>query len=256
VIGDLAGMAAATYARGLSWIVLPTSLMAQVDSAIGGKVGINLESAKNLVGSFWLPRHVVVDPSVLATLPGREFTSGLAEVVKYAVLQGPDAFQQLQANAAALAARDPQVVEDFVARCIRVKASIVQSDWLERTGERAQLNYGHTFAHAIEKSLGFGALTHGEAVAIGMCCAARLAQRRELVDDQFCRDQEQLIQRLGLPTHVADIDRRAIGDALVLDKKNRAGKLRFVLPSDWGRVAVHEGISIDDALAALSSNSS
>lgn len=251
VVGDLGGFAAATYARGLPWINVPTTLMAQVDSAIGGKVGINLPEAKNLVGSFWMPPQVIIDPSLLTTLPDREFLSGLAEVVKYAVIQGEDAFEQLVRRADLVRERNPDAVFATVAASCQVKSQIVQADFLEQSGTRALLNYGHTFGHAIEQSSGYGQWTHGEAVAIGMTCAARLAERMRLADNGFCERQTALLQKLGLPTGLVGAKRNDIARALMLDKKNRGGKLQLVLPAGFGKLNLVPGVELADAIAAL-----
>ena len=178
VVGDLAGFIAATYARGLRFLQVPTSLLAQVDSSVGGKVGINLPEAKNMVGAFLQPLGVLVDTATLATLPANEYRAGLAEVVKYGVILDAEFFQYLEANTAALdrSATD-DVLAHVVARCCRLKADVVEQDEREESGLRAVLNFGHTFGHAFETLCGYGKLLHGEAVAIGMVCAARLAQR-------------------------------------------------------------------------------
>ena len=175
VVGDLTGFVAATFARGLPLWQVPTTLVAQVDSAIGGKTGINLDTGKNLVGAFWQPRGVVADIDTLATLPEREFTSGLAEVLKYGVILDADLFAWLEANAPAIRRRDPAALLHIVERSAALKAHVVERDEHETSGLRAILNYGHTFAHAFETAAGYGTLLHGEAVAIGMAAAARLA---------------------------------------------------------------------------------
>ncbi len=173
VVGDLAGFVAATYARGVGLLQIPTTLLAQVDSSVGGKVGINLPGAKNMVGAFWQPLGVLIDTDTLTTLPQREYVSGLAEVVKYGVILDAEFFAELEANAAALAQRRSDVLRRVVARCCRLKANVVEADERE-TGcgppelNRAVLNYGHTFAHALETTSGYGRWLHGEAVSIGM----------------------------------------------------------------------------------------
>ncbi len=254
VIGDLAGFAAATYARGLTWMGLPTSLMAQVDSSIGGKVGVNLESAKNLVGAFWQPARVVIDPAVLATLGERDFRSGLAEVVKYAVIQGEPFFKRVEQSVDQINARDSATLFEIVSACCQIKLAIVESDPSEQTGVRAILNYGHTFAHALETVLGYGRLSHGEAVSIGMTCAARLARRIGLVDDRFCEAQQALLTRLGLPTEVPVNNHLGMVSAMMLDKKNRVGQLRLVLPKRLGQVELVADVSPALAIAALRDN--
>ncbi len=172
VVGDLAGFVAATFARGLRFFQVPTSVVAQVDSSVGGKVGINLPEAKNMVGSFFQPAGVLIDTATLDTLPPKEYCSGMAEVVKYGVILDADFFAYLEANADAINQRDHEVLVRVIARCCQLKADVVEKDEREETGLRSALNYGHTFGHAIESLSGYGKLLHGEAVAIGMCCAA------------------------------------------------------------------------------------
>ena len=187
VIGDLAGFVAATFARGLAFVQVPTTLLAQVDSSVGGKVGINLPGAKNMVGAFWQPAGVLIDTEVLRTLPEREYRSGLAEVVKYGVILDAEFFDYLEQHVAELNRRQADVLRSVVARCCRLKADVVEQDERETTGLRAVLNYGHTFGHALETESGYGEFLHGEAVAIGMVCAARLAERLGRVDHSLTR---------------------------------------------------------------------
>ncbi len=182
VIGDLAGFVAATYARGIRFFQVPTSLLAQVDSSVGGKVGINLPAAKNMVGAFLQPRGVLIDLATLATLPDPEYRAGLGEVVKYGVILDAALFELLEDNSDKLLRRDPEVLRHVIARCCRLKADIVEQDEREVTGLRAVLNYGHTIGHAVESLSGYGTLLHGQAVAIGMVCASRLAERLGRID--------------------------------------------------------------------------
>jgi 3-dehydroquinate synthase len=176
VVGDLAGFAAATYARGIPFVQVPTTLLAQVDSSVGGKVGINHSLGKNLIGAFYQPFGVFIDTTVLRTLPARDYRSGLAEVIKYGMILDAPFFEYLEAHGGELNERDPGVLRHVVARCCRLKADVVEQDEFERTGLRAVLNYGHTFGHAFEALAGYGELLHGEAVAIGMIYASRLAE--------------------------------------------------------------------------------
>jgi len=236
VVGDLAGFVAATFARGLAFVQIPTTLLAQVDSSVGGKVGINLPAAKNIVGAFWQPAGVLIDLDVLATLPVREFRSGLAEVVKYGVILDADFFEYLEAHVDAINAAQPEVLEHIVARSCRLKADVVEQDEREETGLRAVLNYGHTFCHAIETVTDYGQFLHGEAVAIGMICASRLSQRMGRTDATLTQRQEQLLNRLGLATAMPGLDHEALLEAMQLDKKTQHGQLRFVLPTRLGHV--------------------
>lgn len=236
VIGDLAGFIAATFARGLSFVQVPTTLLAQVDSSVGGKVGINLPHAKNMVGAFWQPRFVLIDTHTLETLPDREYRSGLAEVVKYGVILDAEFFAYLEQHVESLNRRDPETLRYVVARCCRLKADVVENDERELTGLRAVLNYGHTFCHAIETVTGYGEYLHGEAVAIGMLCASRLAERLGRIDHELTERQYRLLEALKLPTSVPEVEHDRLIAAMRHDKKVEHGKLRFVLPSRMGHV--------------------
>lgn len=248
VIGDLAGFVAATYARGIPFLQVPTTLLAQVDSSVGGKVGINHPRGKNLIGAFYQPLGVFIDTSVLASLPERDYRSGLAEVVKYGVILDAAFFKTLEHNVAAINARDPVTLRAIVARSCRLKADVVEQDEFERTGLRAVLNYGHTFAHAFEALYGYGELLHGEAVAIGMLYASRLAERLGRIGPDVTARQHALLEALGLATSLPAVNRptaAALLECMRLDKKTVAGKLRFVLPTRLGHV---ELVTVDENL--------
>jgi 3-dehydroquinate synthase len=251
VIGDLAGFVAATFARGLSFIQIPTTLLAQVDSSVGGKVGINLPAAKNIVGAFWQPAGVLIDLDVLQTLPEREFRSGLAEVVKYGVIMDADFFSYLEEHAEKIGRRDGDCLEHIVAQSCRLKAEVVADDEREETGRRAILNYGHTFCHAIEQVSGYGQFLHGEAVAIGMVCASRLAEDLGLIDSSATKRQTQLLERLALPFDLPPLDEKALLVAMQHDKKTENGKLRFVLPRRIGHVELISGVDQERARKVL-----
>ncbi len=251
VIGDLAGFVAATFARGLRFVQVPTTLLAQVDSSVGGKVGINLPGAKNMVGAFWQPAAVLIDTAALETLPVREYRSGLAEVVKYGVILDAKFFDYLENNVAGLNQRDPHVLQHVIARCCRLKADVVEKDEREESGLRAVLNYGHTFCHALESVTGYGTLLHGEAVAIGMLCASRLAERLGRIDGDVTARQSRLLSELGLPTAVPDADHDDLLDSMRRDKKSEAGQLRFILPSRLGHVELVGNVDERDVLEAL-----
>jgi 3-dehydroquinate synthase len=251
VVGDLAGFVAATYARGIPFAQVPTTLLAQVDSSVGGKVGVNLPHAKNMVGAFWQPAAVLIDTQTLQTLPEREYRSGLAEVVKYGVIMDADFFAKLESEAQALAHRQDDVLQTVIARCCRLKADVVEADEREETGRRAILNYGHTFAHAFEAVAGYGQLLHGEAVSIGMMCAARLAERLKMVDSEFVRRQRALLTALGLPVATPELDQAKLIDAMAHDKKAAHGKLRFILPTGLGNVKFVDDVDLSDVRAAL-----
>ena len=251
VVGDLAGFVAATFARGLRFVQVPTTLLAQVDSSVGGKVGVNLPGGKNMVGAFWQPRGVVIDVDVLDTLPQREYRAGLAEVVKYGVIQDAEFFAFLEANVEPINSRDHAILTRIIERCCRLKADVVEQDEREETGLRAILNYGHTFGHAFEAATGYEELLHGEGVAIGMMCAARLAQRLGRVDAAFVERQRALLQAFGLPLTVPDVASDELIELMYRDKKVDRGKLRFVLPLRMGHVEFVSGIATGDIVAAL-----
>lgn len=251
VVGDLAGFAAASFARGLRFVQVPTTLLAQVDSSVGGKVGINLPHAKNMVGAFWQPAFVLIDTEVLPSLPAREYCAGLAEVIKYGVIMDADFFGYLEQHVAQIRRRDAAVLRTIVARCCRLKADVVEQDERETTGLRAILNYGHTFAHALEAVLAYGELLHGEAVAIGMMVAARLAERMGRVPAEFSQRQENLLKHLDLPVVSPHVDPQAILRHMRHDKKVEHGRLRFVLPSRIGHVELVDGIDERAVLQVL-----
>jgi 3-dehydroquinate synthase len=247
VVGDLAGFVAATYNRGLPLVMVPTTLLAMVDSSVGGKVGINLAEGKNLVGSFHQPAAVWIDTDLLATLPDREYRSGLAEVVKYGVILDAEFFGWLEQNADAVLNRESAAVAHVVTRSCRLKADVVELDEREETGLRMVLNYGHTFAHAFEAVGGYGAWLHGEAVAAGMVCASRLAERRGLIPGELTARQIKLLIRFGLPTERrVDWEPDALLAVMWRDKKNVGGRLRFILPTRLGHVT-----AVDDVPEAL-----
>ncbi|MCI0702702.1 MAG: 3-dehydroquinate synthase [Planctomycetia bacterium] len=241
VIGDLAGFAAATYNRGLPLIMVPTTLLAMVDSSVGGKTGINHPKGKNLIGAFHQPSGVWIDLDFLKTLPEREYLSGLAEVVKYGVILNEKFFEHLEANAKSVRDRKSDGLAQIVAHCCRLKADVVGKDEHETTGLRAILNYGHTFAHAFETLAGYGTLLHGEAVAIGMMCAAKLANKLNLVGVDFVERQRKLLEALWLPTAPhAEFATDELLAVMKRDKKTVAGKLRFILPTRIGSVELRE----------------
>ncbi|QDT95620.1 3-dehydroquinate synthase [Gimesia aquarii] len=245
VIGDAAGFVAATYVRGLPFVQVPTSLLAHVDSSVGGKVGVNHPQAKNLIGAFYQPLGVFIDTSTLETLPDRDYRSGLAEVVKYGVILDSRFFQYLEQNIDGLNQRSAEVLRKVIARSCELKAEVVEQDEHERTGLRAILNYGHTFAHAFEALCGYGELMHGEAVSIGMIYASCLAEKLNLISHQETERQVHLLQALGLPTLLPEgtqLNNDDIIDRMKLDKKTVGGQLRFVLPTCLGRVEVFKEI--------------
>jgi 3-dehydroquinate synthase len=253
VVGDLAGFVAATYARGLTYFQVPTTLLAQVDSSVGGKTGVNLPGAKNMVGVIWQPRGVFIDVQTLKTQRERDYRSGLAEVVKYGVILDADFFKLLEKEVPAILGRRHGTLTRIVSRSCQLKAQVVEKDEREQSGLRAVLNYGHTFAHALEAVSAYEQLLHGEAVAIGMMCAARLAERLGRVGAEFVARQRALLVALGLPVTVPPLDHGELVDSMSHDKKVEHGKLRFVLPTKLGHVELVSGVDIADVRAALAS---
>ena len=222
VIGDLAGFAAASFARGLRFVQIPTTLLAMVDSSVGGKTGINLPQAKNMIGAFWQPSAVVIDTATLSTLAEREFRSGLAEVVKYGVILDPDFFTYIEKHASAILHRETPYIEHIIIRSCQLKADVVERDERETTGLRAILNYGHTFAHAIEAATQYGRLLHGEAVSIGMTMAANLAVRLGIFSFSDAARQRSLLEQLGLPVTFTEVPSERLWELMQYDKKVRA----------------------------------
>ena len=250
VVGDLAGFAAATYMRGVTVVQVPTTLLSMVDSSVGGKTGINLSAGKNLVGAFLQPSYVCADTAALATLNEREWACGLGEVAKSAVIDSDDFFFWMLDNAPALAARQQDVVEQAIARCVVFKANVVAQDQTESRGVRECLNYGHTYAHAVETLAGYGTYSHGAAVAEGMRLAARLGYELVGTPFEFVETQDQLLDALGLPELAWSAPAEEVLECCKHDKKCRNGQLRFVLPKDvgaWELVTVAD----DDVLPLL-----
>jgi 3-dehydroquinate synthase len=253
VVGDLGGLAASLYMRGIAVVQVPTTLLAQVDASVGGKTAVDLAAGKNLAGTFHQPAAVFADPETLATLPEHEFRSGLGEVVKSALIEGEEALVALERAVPAIRARDLEVMTEIVARCVALKAAIVARDPQERA-ERKKLNLGHTFAHAIERAAGYGVVPHGLAVAVGLSLALRTSREVGLLSDVALPGRvEDLLRRLGLPrdvdslraTHPGVPDSARIAAAMRHDKKGAAGRPRFVLPEAAGRLEVD--VAIDEA---------
>lgn len=247
VVGDLAGFAAATLLRGLPLVHLPTSLVAQVDSAIGGKTGINHAAGKNLIGAFHQPRLVLADTGTLSTLPRREWTSGLAEVVKHALIADPDFFTFLETSWTSVLDRDPDIMQEMVPRAAQIKVEVVREDERE-AGRRAILNFGHTFGHAIERTSGYGTFTHGEAVALGMRAALFLSKRLYPHLDRERLDA--LVRQIPVQGRLAGLSLPDLMAAMQKDKKVEAGDVRFIVLERLGRADVRGGIDAADVEAA------
>ena len=240
VVGDLAGFAAATYLRGIPFVQIPTTLLAQVDSSIGGKTAVNHPRGKNLIGAFYQPRVVLVDVDTLQTLPARELRSGLAEVVKYGVIANPELFQLLEERTTDVIQGDSELLTRIIRDCCQIKADVVSADEQEG-GLRAILNFGHTFGHAIEAAGGFSTYTHGEAVAIGMIWATELSRRLGLCSPDLLARVRRLLRTFELPTALTQ-RLQGIREALLLDKKAVGGRLRFILVEELGKVAMRDDV--------------
>jgi 3-dehydroquinate synthase len=250
VVGDIAGFAAAIYQRGMPFVQVPTTLLAQVDSSVGGKTAVNHPLGKNMVGAFWQPRAVIIDTACLATLPAREFAAGMAEVIKHGAIRDAAYFDWLAANGDVLRALDPDALVHAIFESCRIKAAVVSTDERE-TGERALLNYGHTFGHAIETAAGYGAWLHGEAVATGMVLAARLSEH---VCGLARADAERLtnvVAAAGLPVVPPRIALERWLELMGRDKKVEGGTMRFVLLERLGHAVVRNGVSERELAAVL-----
>lgn len=253
VVGDMTGFAAATWLRGIPVVQVPTSLLAMVDAAIGGKTGVNHPKGKNLIGAFHQPRLVLIDPQVLQTLPEREFRAGMAEVIKYGVIWDAELFERLESapRLDTLAGLSPELLQEILTRSCQAKAHVVSKDEKE-AGLRAILNYGHTIGHAVESLTGYQVVNHGEAVAIGMVAAGQIAVELGMWDQASHDRQQVLIEKAGLPTRLpAGLDNQEILQALQIDKKVESGQVRFVLPTRIGTVTVTDQVPADTILQVL-----
>jgi 3-dehydroquinate synthase len=250
VVGDLAGFAAATYLRGVPFFQVPTTLLAQVDSSVGGKTGINHPLGKNMIGAFYQPRAVIADTATLDTLSDRELRAGIAEIIKYGLIRDPGFLEWLEENIAGLLARDAGILVEAIRRSCINKAEVVEADERE-SGMRALLNLGHTFGHAIENAMGYGVLLHGEAVAIGTILAAELSQRMHLINSGDVTRIRELYIRVGLPSVAPNLGTEEYLRLMGLDKKVEGGKMRFVLLEGIGRAVVRSDVPADMLAATL-----
>ncbi len=246
VIGDITGFAASTYMRGIDFIQAPTTLLAQVDSSVGGKTGVNHPLGKNMIGAFWQPRLVWVDTATLETLPQREFLSGLGEVIKYGAIWDEEFFAYLETNRDKILKLEPFAMTHIIRRSCEIKSEVVSRDERE-SGLRAILNYGHTIGHAIETITGYTKYLHGEAVTIGMYMEAKLSQQLGFIDNKEVLRIKALIDSYGLPSEMpGEIQINDLMESMQIDKKTVAGKMHFVLPEKVGSVRIHGGITADD----------
>jgi 3-dehydroquinate synthase len=245
VVGDLAGFVAATYLRGIDFVQMPTTLLAQVDSSVGGKTGVNLRAGKNLVGAFYQPKLVLCDLAALKTLPEREYISGLAEVIKYGIIYDAKLFARLERDLPKILQRETKTLSEIIARCCEIKAEVVAQDETE-TGLRAILNFGHTIGHAIENSFGYGKFLHGEAISIGQVAAAKLSQKILGLPSGDVERIENLFKRAGLPAQIKlnTAQREKLFTAMKLDKKVSSGEIKFVLAEKIGEVVWGQKVSL------------
>jgi 3-dehydroquinate synthase len=250
MVGDLAGFAASILKRGCAWVQVPTSLLAQVDSSVGGKTAINSAAGKNLIGAFHQPAAVLIDPSTLDTLPERELRSGYAEVVKYGLIGDPDFFAWCEANGAALLAGDGAARIDAIETCVRAKAAIVAEDELETKGRRAILNFGHTFGHALEAETGF-AMLHGEAVALGMVLAFRFSAERGLCGEEEAERVAAHLEAVGLPARLEGVSAKRLVERIGGDKKASGGRVPFILTRGIGEAFVDRSVEPGEVEAFL-----
>lgn len=244
VIGDMTGFAAATWLRGINFVQVPTTLLAMVDSSIGGKTGVNHPQGKNLIGAFYQPQQVLIDPEVLQTLPVREFRAGMAEVIKYGVIWDAKLFEEMEASERLdeMASINPELIDLILTSSCQAKADVVGKDEKE-AGLRAILNYGHTIGHAVESLTGYTQVIHGEAVGIGMVAVGEIAVELGMWKKEETQRQNALIEKVGLPTKLpTGLNIENIVDSLQLDKKVKAGKVRFVLPTQIGVVTITDQV--------------
>jgi 3-dehydroquinate synthase len=252
VTGDLAGFVAATALRGLRWMQCPTTLLADVDASVGGKTGVDHQAGKNLIGAFHQPGAVLIDVQTLKTLADRELRSGLAECVKHAVIADGGLLDFIEDHAQALFARDEPALTELIARNVAIKAGFVSADERE-AGRRAHLNFGHTIGHAIETLTGYGTISHGEAVSLGMVAACRLAAGLGLIEAEVAERIQGVLERLGLPVRWDRLDAEQVWRIMLHDKKARGGQVRMVLPVVLGEAAVFEDISPEAIRRAIES---
>jgi len=241
VTGDLAGFGAATFHRGVPYIQLPTTLLSQVDSSVGGKTGVNHSQGKNLIGAFYQPYLVCIDTDTLATLPARELQSGMYEVLKYGLISDADFFDYLEAHLAAIHERRPEVIENVISRCCEIKAEVTSLDENEADLRRI-LNFGHTFGHGLEAATGYGCLTHGEAVGYGMIAAVLLSERRGYLDAATVERVIQAICRIGPLPDITSVSLDSVLQAMARDKKRQHGRINFVLLKEIGKTIIENDL--------------
>jgi 3-dehydroquinate synthase len=250
VIGDLTGFVAATYQRGIPFMQVPTTLLSQVDSSVGGKTAVNHPRGKNMIGAFYQPCLVLIDLATLKTLPDNEFRAGLAEIIKHGVITDPELFQYLEDHVDQIQKKDPDCLEHIITTSCAIKAKVVERDERE-SHYRMILNFGHTFGHAVESLTGYSTFIHGEAVAMGMVKAADLSVLTGRCSEEVAKRIVKLLDRFGLPTRLPDLEPRAMVESMQRDKKTIHKKLRFVLIKEIGSVEIVDTVSEEDVLQVL-----
>ena len=252
VVGDLAGFIAATFMRGLKFVQIPTTLLAKVDSSVGGKVGINLPGGKNIVGAFWQPQYVLIDLSLLDSLPVHQGRAGMAEVIKYGVIADAEFFEYVEKNVEKIQVHDPETLKHIVSTCCQIKANVVEEDERETSGRRAILNYGHTFGHAIESATKYEKYLHGEAITMGMQCAASLSVNLKRIDAGMADRQAALFRQFELPVELdASLNSNELLELMRRDKKAEQGNIRLILPTKMGHVELVDNVSDHEILEVL-----
>ena len=249
VVGDMSGFCAATYLRGISFVQVPTTLLAQTDSSVGGKTGVDLRGVKNMVGAFYMPRLVYINVSTLKTLDDRQYASGFAEVMKYGLIKDQNFYEFLIENMYEIGDKDPDVLMEMIKKSCDIKRAVVEKDPTEK-GERALLNYGHTLGHAIEKHKNFE-LTHGECVALGSIAAAFISWKRELISMEEYYEIRDMFVPFNLPISIEDVDKEAVLDLTKSDKKSDSGKIKFILLKKIGKAFIDDTVTREEMSKAL-----
>ncbi len=250
VVGDLGGLAASLYMRGINFIQCPTTLLAQVDAGIGGKTAIDFVGIKNLIGTFYQPKLVLIDPLVLKSLDRRQYRTGLAEIIKYGVIQDEKLFKKIENQTENILRREPKILISLISRSCEIKAKIISEDEREN-GKRAWLNYGHTLGHALESYFKYKTLTHGEAISYGMLFAAQLSRRMNMCSEEVVQRQSQLLRKIGLFRKLPRFNSEMVFKKMFLDKKSRRGQIQFILTRKIGLVTIQKNIPQSIILSAL-----
>ena len=250
VIGDIAGFVSSIFLRGVDYVQIPTTLLAMVDSSVGGKTGVNHALGKNLIGTFYQPKLVWIDSAFLTTLPQREFTAGCAEVVKYGFIGGREMFEFVKSNYDEIISNRTEIIREAIHRSVTIKAAVVSKDERE-SGRRALLNFGHTFAHALEKYYSYEGILHGEGVFWGIVCALALSKKVKCIQKKYYKEYDEIVKKIKLPSLPAQPDINVLYESMFSDKKVREGKIRFVLPQEPGKAIISDTVKKSDVLEVM-----